>query len=582
MKIIEMKNLGIFSLLLLLFLLSCQKEEKIFDINVPLPDPTIESYMPPVNNVPAGLIGFVVDENNTPVPYAIVTLNFNTTLTDAYGHFFIENETLNTLGALVKVQKEGYFEGSRKFFPLTGKQSRIKIQLLEKSFDKSFDAASGGTIAIGNGASVDFFPNSIKTDDGNNYTGTVRVASKWMDPSLSTTLDQMPGNLQGLNINQQIEQMALATYGMIAIELESDAGESLNIIDGKTATITMPLPTSIVSSAPSEIPLSSYNKRLGVWIEESSATLQGDKYVGDVSHLSFWNCNIPLNKTTLKLTLVDDNETPLNNYLVNLTLNNAATSGSGYTDQNGNLSELIPANKILTMNVFDVCGDIISTQNIGPFATNTNLENVTVSGTNLNATIITGNLLDCNGEPITNGVVVAEFNGQRIYHYPNTSNFSMIFSSCPIISDIEVTVNNPTDLERSNETTVAANVQSDIGNISVCGNQLENFISLTIDGVTAVFVNANASSAVSTYFYSISQDHHVGMGFGGFFVGDYTNEVNFETIKSAPLGWDFNIATFSSFHVTQLDTVLVGTFTGEVSDVNNIIFPMTGYLNINL
>ena len=578
-----MKNLGIFSLLILLFLSSCRKDERIIDTTKTTPAPTIESYIPPSNIVTSGVIGFVVDKNNTPVADATVKLNNSTFTTDAYGHVFISNENMNSLGTLVNVEKDGYFEGSRRFFPIEGKQSRIKIQLLEKTFDKSFEAAAGGTIETSNGAKVEFSPGSIKTADGNSYTGTVHVAAKWMDPSSLTTLDQMPGNLQGVNV--EVEQMALATYGMIAVELEGNAGEALNIADGNTATITMPVPSSMLSAAPAEIPLWSYNKEFGLWVEESKATLQGDKYVGDVTHFSFWNCDIPMDYVNLEMRLVDDNGNPLTNYLVTLTLSGASASGSGYSDQDGNVSGFIPANEVLTMNILDACGDILYTQEIGGYNVDTDLGDITISGVNVNATTITGNLLDCNGAPLTDGIVIAQFQGQAIYHYTATSNFSMTFSSCTNTSDIEVTGIDPSSLEQSDIVLATPNTQNDLGDINVCGSQLQNFITITIDGVTGVFTNNIIdASPTSTYIQSISptNDHFIGFGFEGVTTGDFTTTAYCESIFNISLGWSFDIIIFSTFEVTQYDTKVVGSFTGEVYDNTGTLVPITCSFSVAL
>ncbi len=582
-----MKNLGIFSLMLLLFFSSCRKDERIIDTTVTTPNPTIESYIPPSDLVTAGVIGFVVDENQTPVEDAVVKLNGNTFTTDAYGHVFIENENLNALGTLVEVEKDGYFEGSRRFFPIEGKQSRIKIQLLEKTFDKSFDASNGGTIEISNGAKVEFSPSSIMTANGNAYSGTVHVAAKWMDPSLSATLDQMPGNLQG--VNSQVEQVALGTYGMIAVELEGDAGESLNIAEGNTAKITMPVPSNMVSTAPSEIPLWSYNEEYGLWVEESTATLQGGNYVGDVSHFSFWNCDIPFDFVNLEMTLIDDNGAPLNNYLVTLTIsgssNNPLTSGSGYSDQNGNVSGFIPANETLTMNVLDACGDVLFTQDIGPFSVDTNLGDITISGTNVNSTTVTGNLLDCSGADLNEGIVIAQFQGQTVYHYTSTSNFSMTFSTCNSTSEIEVIAINPATLDQSDVVLATANTQNDLGDIIACGNSLGNYILMTIDGVTAVFNEPSVDASQNSTYIQVSspnQDYFIGFGFEGITTGDYTNNSYSEVIFNSVFGWNYDLVTFTSFDVTQYDTSVKGSFTGEVFNANGNTLPISCTFSVEL
>lgn len=86
-----MKNIGIFSLFLLLFFSSCRKDVNEVDVQVITPDPIIEQYNPQIENITGSVIGFVVDENGDPMPYAKVVLN-NQTITegDEYGHFFFK------------------------------------------------------------------------------------------------------------------------------------------------------------------------------------------------------------------------------------------------------------------------------------------------------------------------------------------------------------------------------------------------------------------------------------------------------------------------------------------------------------
>jgi len=503
--------------------------------------------------------------------------------TDDYGHFFIENEMMNALGTLVKVEKDGFFEGSRRFFPIAGEQSRVKIQLLEKSFDNNFNAASGGNVALSNGASIDFSPNSIQTADGSTYTGTVNVAMKWLDPSTNAALDQMPGNLQGLN--GEVEQVVLGTYGMVAVELQDDAGEALNIADGSTAEITMPVPASMLNGAPDEIPLWSYHEDLGLWVQESTATLQGDKYVGEVTHFSFWNCDIPFDNTLLEMTLVDVNGVPLTNYFVTLTVvggsnSSFQTSGSGYTNGNGTVSGVIPANADLLMEVRNVCGDALYSQTIGPFNTNANVDlgNITITGTGINSTIISGNLLDCNSLPVTNGLVIAEFQGEAIYQYTTTSNFVMNVTTCTNTSNVEVTGINLDSFEESAVLSAPPNSTTDFGNINTCINPLQNYVSITIDGVNALFFDAQVFSTPDTTNILVAdpnQQYFTQLGFPGDNVGNYQNTANVQYIYNQPMNWGFGEADLSTFDVTQYSTVITGSYTGEVQDSLGNILPIS-------
>ncbi len=496
-----MKKLGIFSLFLLLVFSACRKDVNDVNVDVTTPDPIIEQYTPPTDNITGSVIGFVVDENNTPVADATVRLNGQTTTTDPFGHFFFDGQTMNALGALVQIEKEGYFDGSRRFFPRESQKNRVKIQLLEKSFDASFSAASGGTVTFDD-ASVEFFPSSIRTASGQTYNGTVRVAAKWLDPSAIATLDQMPGNLQG--VNAQVEQVALGTYGMIAVELESDSGEPLNIADDEIAAISMPVPANMLNAAPAEIPLWSYNEEHGLWVEEGTATLQNGNYVGEVSHFSFWNCDVPYELIQLNMTLNDDDGGALTYHQVQISLTDGTTGEVttcyGYTDGNGNLSGLVPANEVLTMKIIGACGTTAYSNDIGPFSADTDLGIIIVSNTAINNTTVSGNLIDCNGDALTDGVVLISFDGQAIYHYSSSADFSVTFTTCENTSEVEVIGVDPSNLEQSTAVAAPANATTDLGTISACGI-ITSYIRVVVDGVELIYVNATVQQNGPDYSY---------------------------------------------------------------------------------
>ncbi|MEM6965378.1 MAG: astroprincin family protein [Bacteroidota bacterium] len=590
-----MKNLGIFSLLILLFFSSCRKDINETNVTQTVEDPIIEQFTPPSSLISADVMGQIIDENNEPVADATVRMNGQDYLTDAFGHFFVENETMNELGTLVQVEKDGYFEGSRRFFPKEGTQNLIKIQLLTKNFDLSFNATNGGTINFANGASVKFDPNSIKDANGNAYVGEVLAAAKWLDPSAVETFEQMPGALLG--VSQEVEQVALGTYGMIAIELVDDNFQPLNIQDGKTAEITVPLPSTMVANAPTSIPLWSYDEEHGYWVEEGEATLQNGNYVGEVSHFSFWNCDIPFDAVFFDATFTDDTGNPLINYMVLIEVTDGSTGGSnaaaasGWTNGDGYVGGYVPANVELEISVLDICGVVIYSQVVGPFNTDTSLGSISLTPSTLNATTIEGNLVDCNGDPVNNGIVTATFDGEAVYYYVTSGNFGFTFSSCASATDIDVVGVNIDNMEQGTAVSATPGTTNNLGDLSTCGTSLNNFISVTIDDntqtTTYIILNAVAGTSPASTFTNITAasatgNEFVSFGFDGQTVGDYSSSNYVEAISVST--WNlFTQGGFSSFEVTQYDTKLVGTFGGELTDPNSgLIVTVTGTFNIDL
>src|SRR5262245_14682052 len=97
-------------------LFSCRKdqahEQYTEDPNLIKPDFTVK--------VITHVAGFVTDENNKPVFNAQVTAGVKQTHTDEYGYFSIRDVSLPQTAGLIKVVRNGYFQGYKTVQPQTG------------------------------------------------------------------------------------------------------------------------------------------------------------------------------------------------------------------------------------------------------------------------------------------------------------------------------------------------------------------------------------------------------------------------------------------------------------------------------
>ncbi len=580
-----MKNLGIYCLLFILALSSCR--DNIDDVTT-----TEDPFVPPIINynpqtlpVNGSITGFVADEAGEPIINADVKVGNETTTTDDFGHFFFTDITLDTNGTVVSVKKAGYFTGSRRFYAVENETNRVKVEMLSNSITDSFDATSGGIVTTPDGASITFSPNSIKKTDGTIYSGTVNVATKWLDPSNPRTLDQMPGNLQG--VNSEVEEVVLGTYGMMAVELESDAGESLNISEGNTATLNMPVPASLQANAPAEIPLWSFNDQYGIWVEEGKATLQSGIYIGEVSHFSFWNCDFPYPLITFEAVIEDDNGNPLPNYHVAISINTAAGAftGSGYTCPDGSITGLIPADQDLVLEIFDICGEVIYSQNIGPFADDVNLGTITVNPSTLNVTTITGELLDCDGVSVAEGVVMVQFSGQTVYEYVSGAPFEVTFSTCSSTTDVDVIGVDLSNLMQSDPVTAGANGTYDVGDITACDQQLTDYILITVDdgmnvptaiySPAQVYQDSTVAGGIGTSFSYLDGNNPNGdivifFNVDGLSAGNYDGSNFIEVFSDFGNSWSFGQGeTFDTFIIDEYGDVgdsIIGSFGGTLTN----------------
>jgi len=413
-----MKNISLF-LLLTILLFSCRNETDIIDPPVS-PGPKIV--------VNASVNGQVIDRDGNAIESATINFNNSSTASDEFGIFSFSETDLYQDGTFVTVEKDGYITGSRLFYPSVNQTSHIVVQLIEKTIRETISSSAGGTISF-DGASVNLPANGFVNDDGTDYSGNVNVIAEWLNPEVPETFNEMPGDLVGINTDNQAR--ALATYGMIAVELEDASGNRLQIKEGFTADIKVPVPAGMEASAPSEIPLWHFDMESGYWVEEGSAILVNGVYEGEVSHFSFWNCDAPFPLIQLS-GIVEINGIGLENVKIRITDNSSGFSRCGFTTNRGYFSGKVPQDQNLTLEVLDECGNVIYTDNnVGPYSTDQTLATINVVG-NLDPVTVSGSIDNCTGETINDRYVLVQFdNGTtRTYTAEDDGTFSFTIINC--------------------------------------------------------------------------------------------------------------------------------------------------------
>ncbi|MBK8566207.1 MAG: hypothetical protein IPN76_23410 [Saprospiraceae bacterium] len=137
---------------------------------------------------------------------------------------------------------------------------------------------------------------------------------------------------------------------------------------------------------------------------------------------------------------------------------------------------------------------------------------------------------------------------------------------------------------QSNPVTAPAGTTTDFGQIIVCGSQLENFIRVTVDGVTAVYAVATALPDMGQYLYlfgvkwwrsffyyfSPTNDKTVFLDVAGTAVGSYggSSGNTIVSIVNTPLNWSFHYGgTFDNFEITEyganIGDEIIGNFSAH-------------------
>ena len=447
----------------------------------------------------------------------------------------------------------------------------------------SIDAGAGGSVSLPDNSKITLPASAVVVKSNNqSYSGSVKVYAAVIDPTSADIAQIVPGSFQGTDADNN--RVTLQSFGMLAVELEGNNGEQLQIAPGKTANLRFTIPSSLRSTAPSTIPLWSVDETTGLWKQEGSATKRADYYEGDVTHFSFWNCDISIPTVFLELTVVTANG-PIPFAQVKITRVNKGGFSYGYTDSSGHVGGIVPKNETLLLEIFTNCNQLIYSQTIGPYTSNTNLGTITVTIPTQNTLQITGSAVNCANQPVTNGNALIYFDGVYYNKPINNGVFSMTVTRCSNSSDaVEVVVIDNTANQQSNTWNgTASSGIVNTGALSACGTSSVSFINYTLDGTNyslssattgdSIFVSTgNGTSQPATFVnaFKISQpniniDFYTQGGAVGTFPVLFMTANQYDD-SSITLVTPFNV-TFTTYGAPG--QFIEGNFTGQFREKSN-------------
>ncbi|TBN14565.1 hypothetical protein [Hyunsoonleella pacifica] len=574
-----MKLKLLFTLFLFGILLSCDKDNVSNDDQQDdNPSNFSENFG---NEITRSFLGTVIDSNSNPIEGVIISIGNDQTQTDENGVFNIKNAQVNERFAYVKAEKSGFIHGSRALVPTHG-INKVSIMLLEEAVAGSTNSGAETTIAIANGASVSLKGNYIK-EDGTPYSGSLDVIIHHLDPIDENVTLKMPGMLYAEN--EENEERMLQTLGMLAVELRGAGGEDLNLSEGSSAEIKIPIDASLLSMAPSTIPLWYFDETKGYWIEEGEATLVGSNYIGTVKHFSFWNCDIPAEAVNLCVTVTNEDNTPFANTKVTITSNTYGTR-AGYTNELGEVCGLVPSGETLEINIYDfaICGsNSIHSAMIGPYTTDDSIAVVVEQNSDIIEETVIGTFADCNENPITEGYVILTYGEQTFYDTVIDGAFEINLLRCTSSDSFSIEAIDTSNLQTTGAINYTFNdTETNLGNLLSC-NTIAEFIQYTIDNTDELLITTNiqasfmASGGNVNNSLSISgQRESSGNTNGCFYL--------FGVLNDAPHTGTYDNLNFDSENDTGIN---ISECLGISGDNNTIIYNVTAlgavdeYIDIN-
>jgi hypothetical protein len=545
MKRIKKMKLLLIGLLLILGCTSDDDAQVVIDNNT-------GTNVTPINqgsDIQRTFLGKVVDDGGNDVSGAQVTIGNSTVMTDVKGVFIIENTNVKSKQAYIKVLKNGFYQALKTTVPTSG-VNNVSITLIAKTPDVVIATGAVSEVSMLNGTKITFDGNFSDTS-GVAYSGNVNVSMYYLDAGDPDLGSKMPGNLQAENTNES--EGVLETYGMLNVELTGDSGQELNIASGSTAQIEVPINSTVSASAPSTIPLWHFDETKGYWVEEGFATKIGAKYVGDVSHFSWWNCDAFFPTTDLCMTVVDASGLPLANVTVTLVFSGTTFPRQGISNPNGVICGLIPSNEIITANVLDSCGNSIFSSTIGPFSSTGNTTTITIPTGSISTTNVIGDFYDCSNNPITNGYVEIIYGSNVSYQYITNGEIDINTVVCSAntsftLEGVDYDALQSTGLLNQTFTLPI----TDVGSIISC-NTVDEFITFQLNSdPVEIYVQAD-SYDTGTNGFSI-----IGLGNG------QTTEINISLNANTPGIYDYATSSIN-FYENSVAQFVIQTFEINIS-----------------
>ena len=512
--------------LIILLLASCHK-----DTNNLRPNDIIAGENVTISKID----GYIYADNVN----AIIECAGQTTTANSYGYFSFSNITVNNQTAKITVLNPTRYDNQPElvatFIPAANGVHVVAGLGGYLTNFIPFSNQSSGTITstyYGSANIIEFEANSFVDKTSNTLiNGNVIVGGdlsdfigKFGELSTNTLNTNIPyTGIQGSNygISSNGEEVGLSIQSVtLKSYFKSVSGNEIGLAPGKKLKIkangNFPAPTFPAQP----IYLWYFDALKNRWIQDAQAVaiINEGCYQAETVNISndyLFAYSYPVVKVTAKIISNFDNRPVINSLIRFAKQGDKTVLGVVYTNENGELTTLVPKDEPLELSLLSPNGalitnstndDAIFKMNIQAISANSDLGTITASSnTTLTNNILfnfKGVALDCNNNPLSNGMITIHdaFNFEHRTKVESDGTFSVNYTRPAGHSSLSWFTTNAdrTDCSRkystdlyvwrdwlATHTSIKKNYSVDT--IILCNQNSNQFIELTIDGVTTTY-----------------------------------------------------------------------------------------------
>lgn len=418
------------------------------------------------------VFGIVTDQSGVPLPGVKVAIGNVMAFTNEDGFYVLKNGTTVDDRYYVSAEKATYFTSGKGGRILKTGAYSANIRLFNKGNPVQLDAATGGVVNTTDGGTIGFPSHAFITASGQVYTGTVFIYKRQLLTDAGEFESKFPGgDLAGVNASGK--RVSMSPFGFLGVELEDQTGNKLQLANGKSASIRIPVVSSQLSTAPLQTSLMWFDEKTGYWKEDATAVKNGNFYEGSVSHFTWWSVSVITNPPapTIQGQVVDCNNVPVPYITV-------VVDGlySLITDAAGQYTSWIPPGQHAVFSS--------QTNNFGLFVSNTEYINISTGNSVVPDLVtpcpatLTFQAKDCfgnntaafaclrklnagSGSFLINSMAV-QFSGNGFFTFPVPNNQSIVITLTDGLTWVRDTV-----------ITSVAGSQNSAGNIVLCNSAIQ-------------------------------------------------------------------------------------------------------------
>lgn len=551
-----------FLIVFLLFFASCKKEIDIF-----IPDPSEPSE-------DAGLViassGGVITGGGGEELVATVRFGDVAVQTDANGVFLLQEVSVPSNTAFLKVEQEAHFDAYRVF--KTNADARamqsVSLSVLPQPYyafgstENTWDIGQTGQLQV----PADAFTDLSGADFQNEYQCFLR----WVEDWSSFSAESLPAMLLGAAEDGSLQY--IQPSGMLLLEVQDMAGIPLLLKANSPIMARFPNTSGLTSGT--KVPLWSLDQETGLWRLHSEATVEGDQMLAQMDALTYYLLGVPNSITSLQTILENEAGQPVPNLKWQL---NDLTAGvplqSGITNATGLIQAWIPKEHSIELTIKDDCNDPVYTDNLGVFSHQTALMPIQVP-TSLPIQV-QGSIVDCVGEAIPFGYVKVQYQTAFSILFADAGGqFQGRISDC---GQSELMLY-PADLlsqEVGDPLLVTTTSNLNVGSLPVCQN-LNVFINFDLDG-EAIFADNPSGYVLDGFTYIQDSLANIRLAIPDTLAGTYDLQLEQTQIVGYDSSNIINAALTTT--VTYLGPVgdfIIGTFGGNFQDNQGMNHTVSG------